>query len=275
MQIIKNGSKFQPKHPIKLIAFDMDGTLLDSQKNFPPNFFEIMDRLQRQGIIFVAASGRSYSKQREIFQPAKISPYFLCDNGGILILNDKIQYAQYIDMDSIHSIIDITANIKDAIPIFCGYERAWHLPVDADTHSNLTSYFSTEAITENLHDLTDPILKVALYHPESSEKYVYPILKEALDGKVNLVVSGEYWMDIMKLGVNKGNTLKDLQKDLGITPEETMVFGDYYNDIEMLQCAYYSFVMENANDDMKQYGNFQAPSNDEYGVQQILECLVK
>ena len=53
-----------------------------------------------------------------------------------------------------------------------------------------------------------------------------------------------------------------------------MVFGDFYNDIEMLQKAYYSFVMENANEDMKQYGNFIAKNNSENGVIQAINQYI-
>lgn len=95
---------------------------------------------------------------------------------------------------------------------------------------------------------------------------------KSLEKKV--VVSGELWVDINNKGVNKGYALEQIQKDENISFEETMVFGDFYNDIEMLQKAYYSFVMENANEDMKQYGNFIAKSNRENGVIQAINQYI-
>ena len=76
------------------------------------------------------------------------------------------------------------------------------------------------------------------------------------------------------LTTNKGYALEQIQKDENISFEETMVFGDFYNDIEMLQKAYYSFVMENANEDMKQYGNFIAKRNRENGVIQAINQYI-
>lgn len=61
-----------------------------------------------------------------------------------------------------------------------------------------------------------------------------------------------------------------LQQRLQIQKEETMAFGDFYNDIELLQAAKYSYVMENANYDMRQYGNHIAPSNDKGGVMKVI-----
>ena len=63
-----------------------------------------------------------------------------------------------------------------------------------------------------------------------------------------------------------GAALAHLQKELGISPDETMAFGDYYNDAGFLARASYSFVMENADEEMRKYGNFTAPPNTQYGV---------
>ena len=78
----------------------------------------------------------------------------------------------------------------------------------------------------------------------------------------------------MNKKVNKGAALEKIQKDENISYEETMVFGDFYNDIEMLGKAKFSFVMENANEDMKQYGNYIAKSNRDYGVIKAIEEYV-
>ena len=78
----------------------------------------------------------------------------------------------------------------------------------------------------------------------------------------------------MNKNVNKGAALEKIQKDENISYEETMVFGDFYNDIEMLGKAKFSFVMENANEDMKQYGNYIAKSNRDYGVIKAIEEYV-
>ena len=78
----------------------------------------------------------------------------------------------------------------------------------------------------------------------------------------------------MDKNVNKGAALEKIQKDENISYEETMVFGDFYNDIEMLGKAKFSFVMENANEDMKQYGNYIAKSNRDYGVIKAIEEYV-
>lgn len=73
--------------------------------------------------------------------------------------------------------------------------------------------------------------------------------------------------------MDKGKALQAFQKRYGISKEETMVFGDFYNDSQMLLQAKYSFVMENANEDMKPFGNFIAPSNDDDGVMRMIKNM--
>jgi len=88
-------------------------------------------------------------------------------------------------------------------------------------------------------------------------------------------ISGENWVDIAHYNANKGNALKFIQKELGISKEETMVFGDYNNDLEMLEEAYFSYSMENAHINVKNTARFTTKSNDEGGVEMVLKELLK
>jgi len=75
----------------------------------------------------------------------------------------------------------------------------------------------------------------------------------------------------MNQNINKGIALEKLQKSLNILPEETMAFGDYMNDIEMLSKASYSYAMENAHPFVKEMASFEAASNDSFGVLEIVK----
>lgn len=87
-------------------------------------------------------------------------------------------------------------------------------------------------------------------------------------------ISGKHWLDISDQKANKGNALKAVQHQLGITKNETLVIGDYHNDIEMMQEAKFSFAMENAHDDIKKIANYSTKSNDNFGVELVLEQLL-
>ena len=87
---------------------------------------------------------------------------------------------------------------------------------------------------------------------------------------VRLVTSGNGWMDITSMAASKGNALHWLQQDLGISPEETMAFGDQMNDADMMRRARYSFAMDNADPNLKRVAKYTAPSNQQDGVVQVL-----
>ena len=92
--------------------------------------------------------------------------------------------------------------------------------------------------------------------------------------KLQVSVSGQIWLDITDKGVNKGLAINKLQELLNIKHEETMVFGDYLNDLEMMESAYHSYAMENAHDDLKKVARFRAKKNTENGVvEKIKEVL--
>jgi hypothetical protein len=90
-----------------------------------------------------------------------------------------------------------------------------------------------------------------------------------------VVVSGQNWLDISHSESNKAYALKIIQRDLGVTLNETMVFGDYNNDIGMLKLARLSFAMKNAHPKVLKIANYQTKSNTEEGVEDILEKLLR
>ena len=96
------------------------------------------------------------------------------------------------------------------------------------------------------------------------------MMHEALGNAYELLISGDCWMDIMCKGVTKGAALQGLQERMGITPAETMAFGDYDNDISMLQHAEFSYAMENASERVRQQAKHIAPANTKNGVVRVL-----
>ena len=122
--------------------------------------------------------------------------------------------------------------------------------------------------------IDDDIFKITLCDLSGASNNSNKVLNPLFGDEFMVVVAGEIWLDIMNKNVNKGAALEKIQNDENISYEETMVFGDFYNDIEMLGKAKFSFVMENANEDMKQYGNYIAKSNRDYGVIKAIEEYV-
>ncbi|MCI9272659.1 MAG: HAD family phosphatase [Clostridiales bacterium] len=255
---------------IKLIATDLDGTLLDEDKNLPPDFLPLLDLLLKRGICFVAASGRSSTSLRGQFGPYDNQITCICDNGACLMENGVITQTSPLPKETIHRIVQVCREIPDIQLVLAGAHNA-HISPYTETFSwELEKYYPQHQLHSHLEQVGEGIFKVAVFDMAGAASNSYPILKAELGSQLSMAVSGDHWMDIMNPGINKGAALSSLQRKLGISYEETMAFGDFYNDVEMLQQAKYSFVMENANHDLRQYGNYIAKSNQEYGVVQAI-----
>jgi len=130
----------------------------------------------------------------------------------------------------------------------------------------MIKYYARHEVVDDLLTVDDDILKIAVNDFKNMETTVYPIIKEQFGQAFQISTSSTIWMDIMSIGINKGAAITKLQQQLDITPEQTMVFGDYLNDYEMMQCAYHTYAMSNAHPDIKETARFMTDSNDDNGV---------
>jgi Cof subfamily protein (haloacid dehalogenase superfamily) len=251
---------------IKLIVTDMDGTLLDEHGHLPEGFIEILDRIRAKNIKLVAASGRPYYTLQTNFGPMGRYLSFICENGALVVDNDKIILESVIDNNIVTEVLNTANQIDTNVVILCSPKCAYVENCSEEHLSEIKKYYTSLEIVDDLSKVTDPIIKITICNLENSHENLKTVFKPNFEDKLNVVGSGEIWIDISNKNVNKGTALQSLMTTYNISREETMVLGDYYNDIEMLKEAEYSFVMENAPEDMKQYGKYIAASNEEHGV---------
>lgn len=265
---------FEVGNMIKLIATDMDGTLLNGNGQLPENFFSTLKQLEAKNVNFVVASGRPYSTLYENFKPYSDQLQFICDNGAYIVEPGKEPIITTIDRTLAKEVLKVCETIPDIELIICAVNHTYIKPSSAEFEQEIEKYYINKKVVPDFSDIDDDIFKIAICDHKGAKENSYEILHAIFKDQCKIAVSGTLWADINSKEVNKGSSLKKLQQDLNITYDETMVFGDFYNDVEMLQAAHYSFVMENANEDMKQYGNFTAKRNTENGVIQAIEKYV-
>ncbi|MDP5158007.1 MAG: Cof-type HAD-IIB family hydrolase [Flaviramulus sp.] len=259
---------------IKLIATDMDGTLLNSKHEVSPLFLELYKEIKKHNILFVAASGRPYYSIIEKLNSIKNDIIIVAENGGIVMEKDTLLLSTPLKKENLHnldSVIDYNSHIH---PIFCTKSKAYFKNSSNGFINLLFEYYPKFTVIDNISEIKEDIIKIALYHSEDSEKFIYPHFKK-FETEFNIKISGKNWLDISHDLANKGHALALIQKAYNILPEETMVFGDYNNDIEMLKLGSYSFAMENAHKNVKDIAKFNTKSNDDFGVEFILEKLIK
>ena len=259
-----------PFSDIRLIATDMDGTLLNSKHELNDSFVPVFRKLKEQGIIFVAASGRQYYNLLKALDEVKNEVIFAAENGSYVVFQDQEIHVQAIAHNIVRDLITTARHIPNTFPIICGKKKAYVESAEPEFINHLKLYFERYEIVEDLLKVEDDqFLKFTLCDLAGSEANSYPHFKH-LENSLKVKVSGPIWLDISHPLANKGVAMDVLQQNFGVSFEETMVFGDYFNDVEMLQKGHYSYAMANAHPDIKKIARFQAKSNDENGVVEVL-----
>ena len=260
---------------IRLIAADMDGTLLDSEKRTPKELPEVVRALNQKGIRFVIASGRQMaSLLRDMGELADELTY-IAENGAVIVDQGRQLYVDPMDKDVVRRVLEETKNETGMYPVLCCPDRA---VIGADSpeefRRNVKMYYeSTEVVPDLLRslDVIGGVCKMAFYDEGDAERHEYPILKRLFADDMPVILSSYSWVDIMKPGTHQGQGMKTLQRLLGIRPEECMAFGDYFNDVELLESVGESYAMGNALDEVKAVAKYIAPTNDENGVMRVIK----
>ncbi|MDD4843352.1 MAG: HAD family hydrolase [Anaerotignum sp.] len=259
---------------IKLIVSDMDGTLLDDKKNIDTDIYKLLPKLRDEGIRFVVASGRQYPSLKKHFDQHIKDVVVIAENGAFVVDNGKELLVEPMAEKKVNHCLDTIFTLKGVEPLlcakYCSYTRSTAL---LELLSSPLFQYEMRLI-EDLYHVEDDIIKVSMIsHEGETAEACYKKLRPQLDEGLNLVISGDTCLDTGLNGVTKGTAVGALQKMWGVTPEETIVFGDQYNDVEMFKQAYFSYAMEGATEGVKKFARFQAGSNNKGGVVKAIREL--
>lgn len=259
---------------IKFIATDMDGTLLDENGQLDPEFFSLHQQLAQRGILFAAASGRQYYSLLDMFSDIQDQMMFIAENGTLVMYKGEELHSSTIDKADIEQIIQQARQIDDAYVVLCGKRSAYIETSEPHALQEIEKYYHRCQSVADLLAVEDDFIKVAICHFGGTEQHVYPVINPAFGASHKVVVSARIWLDIMHASASKGTAINQLQKSLGFSEKQTMSFGDYFNDAEMLQASYYSFAVDNAHEEVKAMARFRAPSNRDKGVLRVINALL-
>ena len=269
------------KMDIRVIATDMDGTLLDPKGQLDlPRLEKILDKLDQCDIRFVIATGNEVHRMRQLLGHLAERVVLVVANGARIFENNELLQAQTWD----------DAMVDRALAHFKGRECQDQFVVTAmnggfvkeGTVFTELDKFMTPEMIEKLYqrmqfvdefdsNLFGGVLKMSMVVGEERSDSVLQEINDLFDGHVRAVSSGYGCIDILQDGIHKAWGLEELLKRWNLKPEQIMAFGDSENDIEMLELAGISYAMENAEDRVKEIATEVAPANSQAGVYQVLE----
>ena len=252
----------------------MDGTLLNENHEVSDRFYAQFQRLTAKDIHFVAASGRQFQSIQDKLFDIKDEISIIGENGGIMQHARKTKVLLELSKEDVAECVKVLRQIENSYTVLCGSKAAYIESKDDHFYKKLKNYYTVvERVDDLLNVYNDQFLKIAVFHFDSSEEFIYPSVRK-FEGQYQVIVSGQNWLDISHIEANKAYALKMIQKEMGITPEETMVFGDFNNDIEMLKLADFSYAMANAHSNVKNTAKYMTKSNNDNGVEVVLEELL-
>ena len=266
---------------IKLIATDMDGTILDSQGLLDlPRLEKILDRLEEKGIRFVIATGNEIHRVRQLLGHLTDRVVLIVANGAKIFENNQLIQVETWDDEL----------VEKALTFFKGQECQNQFVItsmnggfvkEGTIFTQLDKFMTPEMIelfyqrmnfVEELHpELFGGVLKMSLVVGEDRTDQVQEDFNQVFNGRVQAVSSGYGCLDIIQDGIHKAWALQELLKRWDIDSEEIMAFGDSENDVEMLELAGVAYAMENADDKAKAVATDIAPANSQGGVYQVIE----
>lgn len=265
----------------KLIAIDLDGTLLHSNNTISDYTVHVINQVKDKGHSVVIATGRPYTMAADHYERLGLTTPMISFNGALThVPGKKWDFERSITIDKTY-LMDVL-KLKDSFEadfIASEYRKKFFITMDNPERIN-PELFGVQKITDNMHLDTNKITKnpnALLMQTRHEDKYA---LAKEMRQHFNNEMEIDSWggpMNILEFspkGVNKAFALNYLLKALNKTPEDLIAFGDEHNDTEMLSLAKTGYAMKNASSVLLPYADQQLNhTNEEDGVAKKLEEL--
>ncbi|WP_449036066.1 Cof-type HAD-IIB family hydrolase [Peptostreptococcus stomatis] len=255
---------------VKLISVDMDGTFLNDDKEMSPEFDKVFKALKEKNVKFCAASGRQLASLKTVFDKYKDQMLFVAENGAVMEIDSQPIVNATLTREISDKFLARLKELDDMRILYCTSDYSYIDRTDDESMENARIYLPKFEIVKDVAHIEELPVKISV-HSKNGYYNDFKLLVEEFSDEASICTSGFDWLDIVPKGTNKGTAIAKMQAMLGISPKETMAFGDQMNDFEMINQAYHSYAMDNAIDKIKQIARYTAPSNNEFGVVSTLK----
>jgi hypothetical protein len=242
----------------KIIACDLDETLLDHDKKVSLQNRQAIAKARAAGVKFVLATGRPYTSARGTLQELDLfeqeDEYMLSYNGAVLTenKNERIFHFEGMDYEIVHTLFEKSKEYNVGVHIYT-LDTVWGYRMSEDEWGYVNGRMEVKEMEgDDISFLKDaPLVKILFVNTDRA--YLQKIdedLKE-LTKDLDVSYSSNRYLEFNKKGVNKGEGLKKLAESLGVDIKDTIAIGDNYNDLSMIQAAGLGIGVANTVETMK------------------------
>jgi Cof subfamily protein (haloacid dehalogenase superfamily) len=273
-------NRIQPKDifemAFQLVAIDVDGTLLHSNKNVPDENVRAVRRAEENGLPITLVTGRSIFSLRHILKRLNLNTPYIGSGGAIIAhpRTEEILDYRALDRQDLEIVVSVARDLQVAqffyMPDGIYYEatpemlRGW-------SHSNT---YEPIKVSDALSELEGAPTKLAIYGDKARLQRVEQAITER-DVQVHVSYPHDYFIDVTRRDADKGKALLRLADRLGISPDVILAVGDADNDLTMFRVAGAAVAMGNAPPEVQVAADYIAPTNDENGLAWLIDRLIE
>lgn len=263
----------------KILALDIDGTLVGSDHKILPETREALITAQKKGLKVVLASGRptpgmmALSKALEL---EKNGGFVLSYNGGRItnMQTGAVVHEQFLTPSEAHEIYDLAKSLNVNI---MAYDEDDILTIDDDEYIQLESNINAMPL-RNIDSFKEAVVNNTIKTlttgtPERIAE-VEKVYLEKFSERFSICRSMPFFLEVMPQGINKAASLGKLLDSLGLTCEDLVACGDGFNDVEMIKFAGLGVAMDNAVAEVKDVADYVTRSNDDNGIVDVIEKFI-
>lgn len=261
---------------IKLVAVDLDDTLLDESNKVSPHTREVIRQAVEQGVTVTVATGRMYQSAIKFARQLELDVPIITYNGALIksCLSEEILFEKNIDQETAGEVLKFFR------------QRGWYIQSyiddvlyveqlnDKARFYQKASEVSAVAIGDKLYTPSKGPTKLLSIAEPAEIDVIWQAVEEQFKDRIYITKSKPNYLELATLGVNKGHALNFLAKKLNIKCEEVMAVGDSLNDLDMIEYAGWGVAMGNAADRVKQLAQAVTLCNHEDGVAEAIKRFV-
>ncbi|WP_433546733.1 HAD family hydrolase [Streptomyces sp. CA-294286] len=262
--------------PYKLVATDLDGTLLRDDQSVSQRTRDALDAVTAAGAAHIVVTGRSVAWTKHIFEDLGYEGLAVCGQGAQVYHAGERRLLTSVTLDRQLAGLALSKVEAEVGPLALaasrdGMDGAVLLGPGYRVHEGSLPYLPFEDPAELW---AEPLNKVYIQHPGLSDDELAKVARTTVGNLVGVVMAGEGVVEILPLGLSKATGLSLAARRLKLKAADTIAFGDMPNDIPMFGWAAHGVAMANAHAELKAVAHEVTASNEDDGIAVVLENLL-
>ena len=260
----------------KLVAADMDGTLLDSEGEITPATVDAIRELAEKDVVFIVSTGRPIQGVEKYKELLGLTGPVITYNGAMIVnaKDNTVLFEQGLLREDARKIWELGLSYDTTMCIWAG-NRLYGNRLDERIHDYKKLSGVEPVLAEDIEALLDiGVTKILWYDKRERIEEILSSLSPELFTEVSFCTSKPTFLEFFSSRVSKAVAMEKIGELLGITREEMIAIGDGLNDLSMIQYAGQGVAMGNAAKEVKEHAQFITDTNEEEGVRKVLEKLL-